>query len=65
MKHNQSITGYDQVLPGGPVDYGFDSFIGPHTSTDIPPYFYIRGNCAVAPLRKMILRRKSRNTLPT
>ena len=41
--------GYDKPLPGGPVDRGFDSFFGMRASTDIPPYFYIRGNRAVAP----------------
>lgn len=40
-------NGYDQVLPGGPVDCGFDSFFGIRASTDIPPYFYLRGNRAV------------------
>ncbi len=41
--------GYDKPLPGGPVDVGFDSFFGIRASTDIPPYFYIRDNRAVAP----------------
>jgi arylsulfatase A-like enzyme len=41
--------GYDKALPGGPVDVGFDSFFGIRASTDIPPYFYIRGDRAVAP----------------
>ncbi|MEY4386440.1 MAG: Arylsulfatase [Verrucomicrobiota bacterium] len=41
--------GYDQPLPGGPVDCGFDSFFGLRASTDISPYFYIRGNRAVTP----------------
>lgn len=42
-------NGYDNPLPGGPVDRGFDSFFGIRASTDIPPYFYIRGNKAVQP----------------
>ncbi len=42
-------NGYDQPLPGGPVDRGFDSFFGIRASTDIPPYFYIRDNQAVSP----------------
>ena len=42
-------NGYDKALPGGPVDRGFDSFFGIRASTDIPPYFYIRGDRAVAP----------------
>ncbi len=41
--------GYDRPLSGGPVDRGFDSFFGIRASTDIPPYFYIRGDRAVAP----------------
>lgn len=42
-------NGYDKPLPGGPVDCGFDSFFGIRASTDIPPYFFIRGNRAVTP----------------
>ena len=42
-------SGYDQPLPGGPVDRGFDHFFGIRASTDIPPYFYIRGHRAVSP----------------
>ena len=41
--------GYDKPLPGGPVDRGFESFFGIRASTDIPPYFYIRGDRAVSP----------------
>ncbi|MCC7373990.1 MAG: sulfatase-like hydrolase/transferase [Verrucomicrobiales bacterium] len=41
--------GYDRPLLGGPVDLGFDSFFGIRASTDISPYFYIRGNRAVVP----------------
>ena len=41
--------GYDKPLPGGPCDRGFDSFFGIRASTDIPPYFYIRGRQAVEP----------------
>lgn len=51
--------GYDQPLPGGPVDRGFASFFGIRASTDIPPYFYIRGNRAVAPPTNHI---EARNT---
>ncbi len=39
--------GYDQPLIGGPVDHGFDTFLGTRASTDISPYFWIRGNRAV------------------
>ena len=42
-------NGYDQPLPGGPVDVGFDQFFGIRASTDIPPYFYIRDDRAVDP----------------
>jgi len=42
-------NGYENPLPGGPVDRGFDSYFGIRASTDIPPYFYIRGDRAVAP----------------
>lgn len=41
--------GYDKPLPGGPIDRGFQSFFGMRASTDIPPYFYIRGDRAVEP----------------
>jgi arylsulfatase A-like enzyme len=41
--------GYDQRLRGGPMDCGFDSFFGMRASTDISPYFYIRGDRAVIP----------------
>ena len=39
--------GYDKQMPGGPVDRGFETFFGIRASTDIPPYFYIRGDHAV------------------
>ena len=42
-------NGYDKPLPGGPADRGFHSYFGIRASTDIPPYFYIRGNRAVQP----------------
>lgn len=42
-------NGYENPLPGGPVDRGFESYFGIRASTDIPPYFYIRNNRAVAP----------------
>ena len=44
-----SENGYDQPLPGGPVDCGFQTFFGFRASTDISPYFYIRGDRAVIP----------------
>lgn len=42
-------AGYHQPLPGGPVDCGFERFFGLRASTDIPPYFLIRGDRAVTP----------------
>jgi len=42
-------NGYENPLPGGPVDCGFDSYFGMRASTDIPPYFYIRDDHAVEP----------------
>lgn len=36
-------------LRGGPADRGFDTYFGIRASTDIPPYFYIRGTQAVMP----------------
>lgn len=42
-------NGYENPLPGGPLDRGFGSFFGIRASTDIPPYFYIRGDRAVTP----------------
>ncbi len=52
-------NGYENPLPGGPVDRGFDSYFGIRASTDIPPYFYIRGNRAVAPPTKQIAANNS------
>jgi arylsulfatase A len=51
--------GYDQPLRGGPLDCGFDSFFGLRASTDIPPYFYIRGDRAVTPPTGYITRNQS------
>ncbi|HOW65213.1 MAG TPA: arylsulfatase [Candidatus Paceibacterota bacterium] len=42
-------NGYDKPLPGGPVACGFETYFGLRASTDIPPYFFIRGDRAVAP----------------
>lgn len=57
-------NGYDKPLPGGPVDCGFDSFFGIRASTDIPPYFYIRGNRAVEPPTKHIKANNSEGWSP-
>lgn len=52
-------SGYDKPLPGGPVDRGFDQFFGIRASTDIPPYFYIRGDRAVRPPTQQIAANRS------
>ena len=39
---------YSKPLTGGPVDRGFDSYFGIPKSLDIPPYYYIRDDRAVA-----------------
>jgi arylsulfatase A len=39
---------FSNPLRGGPCDHGFDSFFGQHASLDIPPYFYIANDRAVA-----------------
>ena len=57
-------NGYENPLPGGPVDRGFDSFFGIRASTDIPPYFYIRDDHAVAPPSASIEANKSEGWSP-
>ena len=57
-------NGYDKPLPGGPADRGFDSYFGIRASTDIPPYFYIRGNHAVAPPSNHIEANSSKGWSP-
>ncbi len=56
--------GYENLLPGGPVDRGFHSYFGIRASTDIPPYFYIRGNKAVAPPTNQIAANNSEGWTP-
>jgi len=56
--------GYDQPLPGGPVDCGFDSFFGIRASTDIPPYFYINNDRAVDPPTEAIPANQSEGWSP-
>ncbi|WP_246112852.1 sulfatase family protein [Allorhodopirellula solitaria] len=56
--------GYDQPLPGGPVDCGFDHFFGIRASTDIPPYFYIRDDHAVEEPTERIAANRSENWSP-
>lgn len=57
-------SGYDKVLPGGPADRGFDSFFGFRASTDISPYFYVRGNRAVAPPTDVIAEHHTEGLAP-
>lgn len=56
--------GYDKPLPGGPIDCGFESYYGIRASTDIPPYFYIRGNRAVQPPSNRIEAKRSEGWSP-
>jgi arylsulfatase A-like enzyme len=53
-KWHQSFEGGPEylkrrLLPGGPVDHGFDSFFGLHASLDIAPYFYIENDHELEP----------------
>lgn len=57
-------SGYDQPLPGGPVDRGFETFFGFRASTDIPPYFYLRGGRAEVPPTATIAANSSDGWLP-
>ena len=55
----------DQVLPGGPVDRGFDTFFGMYASLDIPPYFYIEGNRPVLPPTETVAAHQSEDATTT
>ncbi len=55
---------YDQPWRGGPVDVGFDEFFGIRASTDIPPYFYIRGRQVVSPPTIAIAAHRSEGWSP-
>ena len=57
-------NGYNQPLPGGPLDCGFNSFFGLRASTDIPPYFYIRDDRAVTPPKDHIAENHSAGWSP-
>jgi arylsulfatase A-like enzyme len=52
-------NGYENPLPGGPIDCGFDTYFGIRASTDIPPYFYIRDDMAISPPTEFIEQRQS------
>jgi arylsulfatase A len=56
--------GYDRPLPGGPLACGFDTFFGLRASTDIPPYFFIRGDRAVKPPTNHIAANRSEGWSP-
>lgn len=56
--------GYDKALPGGPIDRGFDTYFGIRASTDIEPYFYIRGDRAVKPPTEHIAANNSEGWSP-
>jgi len=49
LQNQQAPADYSKPLRGGPVDCGFDSFLGMHASLDLPPYFYIRDRSPVMP----------------
>jgi arylsulfatase A-like enzyme len=55
---------YAKPLRGGPCDHGFDSFFGQHASLDIPPYFYIANDRAVAPASEEIAASSSPDWSP-
>lgn len=57
-------NGYENPLPGGPVDRGFDSYFGIRASTDIPPYFYIKDDHAVVPPTDTIEAESSKGWSP-
>lgn len=57
-------NGYENPLPGGPVDVGFDTFFGMRASTDIAPYFYIDGDRALVPPTEEIAHNESGDPWP-
>lgn len=48
LQNQAAPADYSRPLKGGPVDCGFDSFLGMHASLDLPPYFFIRDRRPVA-----------------
>ena len=46
--HVEDYSHPPNVIKGGPVDRGFDSYFGIPASTDIPPYYYIQDNRLVS-----------------
>ena len=55
---------FEGTLSGGPADRGFNTFFGIRASTDIPPYFYIRGDKAVMPPTNKIAANNTRGWSP-
>ena len=49
---------YSKALSPGPLDLGFDRFFGIPASLDIPPYLFLEGNRAIAPLNNRINKSK-------
>ncbi len=50
---------WQQHMPGGPCERGFDSFFGLWASLDIPPYFYMRDSHAQAMPTERIEKRNA------
>jgi arylsulfatase A-like enzyme len=55
---------YAAPMRGGPVDRGFDHFFGIPASLDIPPYYYILNDRAVAPPSQTIAANNSPDYTP-
>jgi arylsulfatase A-like enzyme len=55
---------FSKPLRGGPCDHGFDSFFGQHASLDIPPYFFIANDRAVAPASEKVGESRSPDWSP-
>ncbi len=48
MSGRKKVFDFSKPLTGGPLDRGFDSFFGIHSSPGAAPYFFIRGRRPVA-----------------
>jgi arylsulfatase A len=59
-----AFSGWEERLAGGPVDQGFDSYFGVPASTDIPPFFYVEGDQAVAAPTQQIEEHHSEGVRP-
>ena len=49
LQDKEAPANYSLPLRGGPVDCGFESFFGMHSSLDLPPYFYMRNRAPIMP----------------